>query len=146
MARWLIFNSWLALCCGIAGWRGGAPERIGAAIFCGGTILTVVVASPFVGRFNGVETGILSIDIAMFAAFFRLALRSERFWPIWICGLLVTEILSHLMRAIAPELLPPAYGEAIALWSYPMLGMLLVGTVRHRRRLATFGVDASWKN
>jgi cytochrome c-type biogenesis protein CcmH/NrfF len=39
------------------------------------------------------------------------------------------------MKAIDESLLPMAYGAAIALWSYPILIILAIGTWRgHKRR------------
>jgi hypothetical protein len=39
------------------------------------------------------------------------------------------------MKAIDETLLPIAYGAAIALWSYPILIILAIGTWRGHRRM-----------
>jgi hypothetical protein len=146
MVRWLAFNLMLLGCCGYALRRGGAPERLGSLIFLVAAALTVLGASPFGTRFHHVELGILVVDAAILFAFVALAIRSERFWPIWMAGLQTVEVLTHFARLVTPDIIPPTYGEAIALWSYPMLVLLAIGTWRHRRRLRRFGADNPWKN
>jgi len=71
------------------------------------------------------------------AAFVFVALRSPRFWPLWVAGLQLTSSTAHLMKAIDEDLLPIAYGAAIALWSYPILIILAIGTWRGQRRVRT---------
>ena len=82
------------------------------------------------------ETGLLLIDLGVLAAYNVVALKSPRFWPLWVAGLQLTESTSHVMKAIDERLLPMAYGAAIALWSYPILIILALGTWRgHKRRM-----------
>ncbi len=146
MVRWLAFNLLLFGCCGYALRRGGPPERLGGLIFLLAAALTVLGASPFGIRFQHVELGILLVDAAVLYAFIVLAIRSERFWPIWVAGLQTVEVFTHFARLVTPGIIPPAYGEAVALWSYPTLVLLAIGTWRHRRRLERFGADNPWKN
>jgi hypothetical protein len=87
-------------------------------------------------RYTGVESGLLVIDIFVLATFVFVALRSPRFWPLWVAGLQLTSSAAHLMKAIDERLLPVAYGAAIALWSYPILIILAVATWRGQRRAA----------
>jgi len=47
---------------------------------------------------------------------------------------------------LIPELLPQAYFVIAAIWAYPMLIVLTIGTYRHQQRLRRFGVDRSWSD
>lgn len=38
------------------------------------------------------------------------------------------------------------YAFALAVWSYPMLFLLVLGTWNHQRRLTRSGVDKSWSS
>lgn len=143
--RIVAFNLLLLGSCGYAAWRGGAPERIAAAIFATAAALTAIVVSPYASRFRHVEHGLVAVDIAVFAAFFALSLASERFWPLWMAALQLIEVGTHLTRLIAPDLIPRAYSEIVSFWGYPMLVLLAIATRRHRRRLLRFGADRSWK-
>ena len=132
--RYYIFWVILLLTFGYALWRGRSDERIVASTCLLASIATQFAISPLSMRYAGVEMGLLAIDGAVLAAFVAIALRSDRFWPLWIAGLQLTNSLSHLMKAIDADLLPRAYGAAAALWSYPILLILAIGTYRSSRR------------
>ena len=78
-----------------------------------GALITHFVWSPLNQRFANVETGVMVVDLAVFAGFLWVALRSERFWPLWVAGLQLTTILGHIMKAIDTELFGRAYGAAL---------------------------------
>jgi hypothetical protein len=146
MVKLLFFNALLLGCCGYALWRGGPPERIGAGIFLVATILTVVAASGPARRFSSVESGILIVDAVMLAALLILALRAERYWPIWVTALQAIGTAGHAVKLADPGVMPLAYAFILALWSYPMLLLLALGTWRHQQRVARFGSDRSWSS
>jgi len=75
------------------------------------------------------------VDLGVLAGFVTVALRSKRFWPLWVAGLQLTTSLGHILKGIDPDLLPRAYGAALQFWSYPILLILAVGTFRTQRRL-----------
>jgi cytochrome c-type biogenesis protein CcmH/NrfF len=52
----------------------------------------------------------------------------------------------HTVKLVDPVVIPRAYAFVLALWSYPMLLLLVAGTWNHQRRLARFGVDKSWSS
>ena len=130
-----IFRALLVLSCGYALWCGRRDERIVGLICIGATLATRLAVSPISVRYSGVELGLLAIDVAVLIGFVAVALRSDRFWPLWVAGLQLTTSTAHLMKAIDEHLLPIAYGAAIALWSYPILIILAIGTWRSHRRM-----------
>lgn len=124
--------------------QGGAPERIGALILLVGYALTVVVVSPPFIRYRSVETGVLMVDLLCFASFVLLAMRAERYWPLWIGALQLLTVAGHGAKFVASDMLGNTYAFLIVVWSYPMIFLLIIGTWRHQRRLRRFGVDESW--
>ncbi|HET7708671.1 MAG TPA: hypothetical protein VFK50_03945 [Sphingomicrobium sp.] len=129
-----IFWSLLALICGYALWRGHRDERIAATACLTASIATKFVISPIGSRYDGIETGLLIVDLAMLFTFIFIALRSDRFWPLWVAGLQLTMTMAHLLKAIELDLMPKAYAAAAIFWSYPILLILAVGTWRGHRR------------
>lgn len=129
-----LFRGLLGLSCGYALWRGRSDERTVALVCVAAVIATKFAVSPLTVRYSGVELGLVFIDLAVLAAFVLVALRSDRFWPLWIAGLQLTSSMAHLMKAVDFRLLPQAYAAAAALWSYPILIILVVGTWRDHRR------------
>ena len=82
------------------------------------------------------------VDVAVFLGFTWVALRSERFWPLWIAGLQLTAIFGHVLKAIDVQLFARAYAAALVFWAYPMLIILAIGTWRGQRRRVNEGAPA----
>jgi hypothetical protein len=123
--------------------RGRRDERHIGIILVLGVIATHLVISPLSSRFAAVETHVMAVDIVVFAGFLWVALRSERFWPLWIAGLQLTAILGHVLKVADASLFSRAYGAALVFWSYPIVLILAVGTWRnHRRHLQKHEVSA----
>lgn len=117
-------------------WRGRSDERIAASVCVLATVATRFAVSPLSERYTDLEAGLLAIDVAVLGAFLAIALRSQRFWPLWIAGLQLTNSISHLMKVVDVGLLPRAYAAAAIFWSYPILLTIFIGTWRtHRRSL-----------
>jgi len=115
--------------------RGSRDERYVGMICVIGTVVTQIALSPLTGRFNGLETQAMIVDLAVLAGFLAVALRSDRFWPLWVAGLQLTTLLGHLLKGVDNELFPRAYGAAMTFWSYPIILILAVGTWRaHQQR------------
>lgn len=130
-----IFGPLLLAVCAYAWWRGGPDERIVAATCLAGTIATMLAISPLRHRYSGVEEGLMLVDLAVLGGFVMVALRSKRFWPLWVAGLQLTTSVGHLLKGIDQDLLPRAYGAALQFWSYPILIILAAGTYRRHQRL-----------
>jgi len=132
----LLYWTLLALTCGYALSRGQRDERIAALVCIVASIVTAFVLSPHTARYSQVESGELLVDAAVLAVFTAVALRSDRFWPLWIAGLQLTTSMAHFMKLIHVDLLPQAYAAAEKFWSYPILLIVAAGTWRGRRRMA----------
>lgn len=130
-----VFHLVLALTCGYALIRGRSDERWVAATCIIASAATRLSISPLTGRYSGVELGVFFVDFATFAVFAYVALRTQRFWPLWVAGLQLTTVMSHILKAIDLSLFPIAYAAAGRLWSYPILLVLVIGTWRSQRRL-----------
>jgi len=133
MAPWL-FRTLLIGIVLFALWRGGRDERIIAAVCLIGSIISQLVAAPIGERFENVEVGVLAVDLVVLGCFLVVALRSYRFWPLWVAGLQLATAIGHILKGLDPTLIPKAYGAALTFWGYPILIILLIGTWRTYRR------------
>jgi hypothetical protein len=129
-----IFLSLLVLCCGYALWRGNRDAQIVAVTCCLAVLATHLAIAPLRERYASVEEGLILVDGLTLVVFVLVALKSDRFWPLWVAGLQLTAAVAHLLKALHLELLPQAYGAALAFWSYPILIVLAVGAYRSHRR------------
>jgi hypothetical protein len=114
--------------------RGRMDERFAAAVCVLATIGTFLLNSPLHSRFEDLETGLLVVDFAALAGFTWLALRSERFWPLWVAGLQLTTILSHFLKFTDGDMIPKVYAAAERFWVYPIFLIIVIGTWRSSHR------------
>lgn len=120
--------------CAYTYWRGRTDERLTASLCLLATIATIALAAPYPARYSGVEDVDLLIDLAMLVVFVVLALRSERFWPLWVAGLQLTMTTAHVLKAVDQHIVPQVYAVAERFWSYPILVILIVATWRGARQ------------
>jgi len=132
-----LYWSLLILICAFAFWRGRRDERIVALACICASVASLLVLSTWTVRYSHVELGLLFVDLTTLAVFVAVALRSHRFWPLWIAGLQLTTSMAHILKALDLDLLPYAYGAAARFWSYPILVILFVGAWRAHRRPPT---------
>lgn len=129
--RMIAFALLLVACTLYALARGGRPERLGALTMFAGCVLTLAVNSPLSVRYASVEMAILVIDAIMLAIFAAVALFSDRYWPIWVTALQLLVVLAHIAKLADPEMLRNGYGFVMAVWSYPQLLAIALGTRAH---------------
>jgi hypothetical protein len=146
MLQQKIYFTLLDLCWMYTLFKGGPPERIGATILALGSALTVAALSGPTTSYMSVEIGVFLVDVACLAGFLILALRAERYWPLWIAGLQLVGTAAHAVKLVDPDVIRRAYAFALVFWSYPMLLLIALGTYRHQQRVARFGADRSWSS
>lgn len=120
--------------CAFAFLQGRTDERVAA-----GAMLVAAALSPIAlsAGYASPETGVLGIDMALLLLLVIIALKSDRFWPLWAAGFHVVGTTIHLATFVEVDIWPPAYANAQAFWAWPVLGALLVGTqleARYRPR------------
>lgn len=129
----LIYAALLVGCLFASFWRGGRPERIGALDMAAGSVLTVIVNSPLSTRYSSIEVRIFLVDVAVLLVFLALALRSDRYWPLWTTAMQLLVVLAHLARLADPNMLRNGYGVVMAMWSYPQLIIIALAAWQARR-------------
>ena len=85
-----------------------------------------------------------AIDLVTLVALAAIAARADRFWPLYVSALQLLTLGIHGVKAYQPALVHWMYGGASGKIAYPMLALLAVGVLRHRRRLTQHGSDPDW--
>ncbi|MBU4433731.1 MAG: hypothetical protein KKC14_04860 [Alphaproteobacteria bacterium] len=121
----------LVATCAAAAWRGGWPERSAAAAMALAWIGSAVVQRSL--QLWGLQTGIMIIDGLLLLVLLSIALRSDRWWPMWACGFHGLGVLLHVAVMIDTDIWGRAYYVAGAIFSYLTMLALLVGALGRRR-------------
>lgn len=123
----------MAAAAGAAFLWGGRPERIGAAAVLAAWVASLVLAQWSHHWFEA-QWGILAVDAVLFGVLLWLALRADRFWPLWACAFQLLGVVTHLAILADRSLTGRAYFVAAVIWSYLVLIALGVGAWNCRRR------------
>jgi hypothetical protein len=107
--------------------RAGKPEVYALIAIYTWAFASVIFWAGTGASFQGVEVGLMAVDLILLLFLIHLSLTSDRFWPMWMTGFHLTSILVHIAAVIAPDIMPWAYATAQGFWSYPMLLALLLG-------------------
>ncbi|MBO9377246.1 hypothetical protein GG804_10755 [Sphingomonas histidinilytica] len=132
MIRQLLYGALMWAVCLYAFFRGGWAERVTAGGILIATYVTVLVLSPLAIRYQFVELPVMAVDTVLLFVLVGISLKSEKFWPLWLTAMQGLTILSHLAPYV-PHVLPWAYGNAVAVWIYPMLIVLGFAVHSHHR-------------
>jgi hypothetical protein len=124
--------------------RGGGPERVVGLALLLAFGVTMLLQQPLVERFVAVDWGVLAVDLGLLAVLVAVALNADRFWPLWVAAFHALGTGAHLVRGVDHGIEPVAYAILLASWSYPMILLLAVGTLRHGERRKRQGQDLDW--
>jgi hypothetical protein len=122
--------------CGLGFSIGGRDERLASS----GFVLAMAVTRLFTSaKYTHTETAVLMIDSMLLIGLVVLALRSDRFWPMWAAAFQLVGTTVHFASMAETGDYKWAYAVGLIFWSYPVLIALGVGTWlegRHRRSQA----------
>lgn len=128
----VIFNLVLLLCAAYASTAGGKTGISGSIIFIAATLLTIAANRVNPG-WGDTAYGILAVDVACMVALAIVALKTDRFWPIWALGFQIAAVGTHMATISMPEIVPRAYQALATFWSIPILWVMVAGTRQDRR-------------
>lgn len=144
MDRVALFALLQLIASGYALARGGAPERVVGFSLLTAAALTALLQQPMASRFFTVEWGALLVDLTLLGVLVGVALYSDRFWPLWLAAFQALGTGGHMVRGLDHGISPLAYAILLASWSYPMIVLLVIGTMRHAERCRRRGDDRDW--
>lgn len=124
--------------------RGGAPERAVAVMMIAAALASTLAPFDYWRTFRTVNWPEFYIDLVLLVGLVVVAARADRFWPIWLAALHLLAIGIHGVRAYDTHIWAIVYGRAGGMIAYPMLVLLLAGTIRHQRRVRDAGTEAGW--
>ncbi|MBX7513588.1 hypothetical protein K3179_03405 [Qipengyuania sp. GH38] len=143
MSRFLLQVALILLVVLFALRKGGRPERHIALVLLG-----MLAANTLYGVLVGWWTDYDEIpwyrvvfDCTGFALILIVALRADRWWPLWVSGVQLLSVLAHLLRALDADLHPLVYA-IMERWPYWIaIGLTGLGTYLHASRARTASTD-----
>lgn len=110
--------------CALAVWRGRDEARLAAGGLLANWALSMMV---FKARSEDIQWPIMLTDAGLFALYLWIALRSPRYWPLFIASFALLVLITHLAHALDPNISAWASLTAEILWSYLILFALAYG-------------------
>jgi len=109
--------------------RGDRETRVVSCVCLAASLLSALLMTFH----TQVAVGVAIVDLSVLILFIAVALRTERFWPLWVSGLQLTTVLGHVLRLLEPGLVNIAYAAAMRFWGYPILLIVMAAAVRSQR-------------
>lgn len=112
-------------------------------MFYSAWLLTLLVRSQ--DRF-ATQWAVFAVDLVLLVLLAGLALRSDRYWPLFITGFHLLNVLTHVGRILDSGMPRWAYHTAALIWGYLMIAALAVGTanrLRERRQMAAMAAPTA---
>ncbi len=117
---------------GVALWRGEKPERTVATAHLIGMFVTPFAQAHVIT--NDPDLGIMAVDLCVFAALMWVALRSDRWWPIFSVAFFLVTIGIHAIKITRPDASQRVYETALVFFDYLSLYALGAGVIALERR------------
>lgn len=131
---------------GFAFWRGGKPEKLGAAIVAFSMCIDLAVRL-WVGEwdFSTFNRRRFLIDLVELGLLFSLALKANRVWPIFSAAAQMVAVAGSLAVLGSQGGMQIAYWAVTQLPLFGQLAALALGTFFHVRRQAMVGPYRDWR-
>ncbi|WP_164156270.1 hypothetical protein [Sandarakinorhabdus rubra] len=115
----------LVMACVMA-WRwGGRDEQLAAFGFAVATLASTLANQHF---YASTEVGVLGVDMMVLAGLVVLALRSDRFWPMYAAAFQFVGTVVHMASFAEQGDFAWAYAVGLIFWSYAVMAALVAGT------------------
>lgn len=125
---------------------GGRPEKWAASMFVAAGSLTLAVHSPWPVRYVALEMSVLLVDVGLLVCLLGIALFADRFWPLVMASLQTMTVAAHVAKALDLRLGAGAYQQALVIWSYATLPLLVLAVWRHGQRTARGKGERDWSD
>ena len=103
---------------------GGRDEQMAAIAFIGATLASRLVNT----NYAHMEASVLLVDAVLLFGLILLALKSDRFWPMYAAAFQFVGTVVHIASMAETGNLAWAYAVGLIFWSYAVMLALMAGT------------------
>lgn len=124
---------------------GGLPEKYASTAF-GLSFLAEYTWNDIVGLsdFRAFSPFRLGLDGTALIVLVWVALKANRWWPIWLSALQLIVVAGHLAAYLKIPAVSGVYWGMTAVPFYPQLIILLFGIIRHKKRITAVTRYPDW--
>jgi hypothetical protein len=126
----------LAVACLIAFRFGGRDEQLTAIGCIAATLLSRIVSTSY----SHMEMSILLVDAGFLVGLLVMALRSDRFWPMYAAAFQFLGLVVHVGSMAETGDFARAYAVGLIFWSYAVMAALMIGTWLEGRSRRALGL------
>lgn len=128
----ILFTILLFASCGYAWLAGGKDGRWVTAMLISAALLTIP-ASQIDHSWSRTQLPVLAVDLLLLIGLGIVAARTRVFWPIWLAGLHLANVLTHAATIALPSWRPEVYYAMQSFWSVPELVLMVAGIMLDQR-------------
>jgi len=129
----ILFWSLTLAVCTFAALAGGWEGRWFAICYLGQAGLLVVLRLMLNPAWNATHWPTFSVDMLLLLALLVIAIRTNRFWPLWVFGFHLITISAHLASLFTHIVPARAYFVLATMWAVPKLLIVVAGIWTDRR-------------
>ena len=96
-------------------------------------------------QLQSIDTYVTAIDLCAGLSWVAVALYANRNYPLFVAGLQILAIASHLARGLIDTIAPIAYAVMFIVPGWLQLFIIAAGLWRHARRERRFGAYREWR-
>ncbi|GGN55326.1 hypothetical protein B2G71_19390 [Novosphingobium sp. PC22D] len=128
-------------------WKGGVPERLGAATVVAMAVLQFsLLVFMRSSRFDAVDLGSLVTDVVGFAGFGILALNARRIWPLWATALQLLSLGAHFARWVSLDMAQQIYAITRSTPTAIVVVLMVLATAFHIQAVKRGTSGADWQD
>lgn len=129
-----IFIALIGAATGYVMMAGDREARLAMLTLVGGSALTVLTVYLSGQYYEAANSLVALVDFLVLGVFLWLALRSRRYWPLFLPALQAIVCITHIAKLIAPDIIPRVYSAAQGHWSYYQIALILTAAYMHSAR------------
>ena len=76
--------------------------------------------------------GVFAVDLAMLVGMYVIAVKSRRWWPLWVAAFQLNSVAAHLATVLSPAFSAAVYNGFEGLWAFPGQILMVYGIWRDR--------------
>src|SRR4028119_1464771 len=128
----LFFAILMFASCGYASFAGGREGQWVSALVISAAGLSIPASYLDYG-WDRVQVPVLIVDLLLLSGLLCVAVRSRRFWPLWMTAFHLLTVSTHIARLGEDDLPPLVYFAIQSFWSLPLFLVMVGGIMLDRR-------------